>query len=83
LERFDVQPGFFMTALYIEALAAIAVSLSVLLAGVMPSHHLIRQFADLFDISAPADLAGPFRFPSRRNRLRASQDGETARRWRS
>jgi steroid 5-alpha reductase family enzyme len=33
LETFFVQPGFFMTALYLEALAAIAVSLSVLMAG--------------------------------------------------
>jgi hypothetical protein len=28
LERFDVQPGFFMTVLALEALAAIAASLS-------------------------------------------------------
>jgi steroid 5-alpha reductase family enzyme len=33
LETFFVQPGFFMTVLYLEALAAIAVSLSVLMAG--------------------------------------------------
>jgi steroid 5-alpha reductase family enzyme len=33
LERFDVQPGFFMTVLYLGALAAIALSLSVLMAG--------------------------------------------------
>jgi steroid 5-alpha reductase family enzyme len=33
LERFDVQPGFFMTALYLEALVAIAASLAVLMAG--------------------------------------------------
>jgi steroid 5-alpha reductase family enzyme len=33
LETFFVQPGFFMTALYLEALAAIAVSLSILMAG--------------------------------------------------
>ena len=32
-KRCDVQPGFFMAALYLEALAAIAVSLSVLMAG--------------------------------------------------
>jgi cyclopropane-fatty-acyl-phospholipid synthase len=43
-----------MTALYLEALVAIAASLSVLMAGawggVMPSHHLIRQYADLFGV---------------------------------
>jgi len=33
LEMRDVQPGFFMAALYFHALAAIAVSLSVLMAG--------------------------------------------------
>jgi steroid 5-alpha reductase family enzyme len=33
LERFDVQPGFFMTVLYLGALAAIALSLSLLMAG--------------------------------------------------
>ncbi|KRQ95048.1 hypothetical protein CQ10_33405 [Bradyrhizobium valentinum] len=30
MERFDVQPGFFMTVLDLEALAAIAASLSAL-----------------------------------------------------
>jgi len=33
LEKLFVQPGIFMTVLYLEALAAIAVSLSVLMAG--------------------------------------------------
>jgi steroid 5-alpha reductase family enzyme len=33
LETLFVQPGFFMTVLYLEAPAAIAVSLSVLMAG--------------------------------------------------
>ena len=33
METFFVQPGFFMTAVYLGALAAIAVSLSVLMAG--------------------------------------------------
>jgi steroid 5-alpha reductase family enzyme len=33
LQRFDVQPGFFMSALYLEALGGIAASLSVLMAG--------------------------------------------------
>jgi steroid 5-alpha reductase family enzyme len=33
LETLFVQPGFFMTVLYLEVLAAIAVSLSVLMAG--------------------------------------------------
>jgi steroid 5-alpha reductase family enzyme len=33
LETLFVQPGFFMTVLYLEALAAIAVSLSVLMLG--------------------------------------------------
>jgi len=33
LERFDVQPGFFMSALYLEALRGNAASLSVLMAG--------------------------------------------------
>ena len=33
METFFVQPGFFMTVLYLEALAAIAVSLSILMAG--------------------------------------------------
>jgi hypothetical protein len=33
LQRFDVQPGFFMSALYLEALAGNAASLSVLMAG--------------------------------------------------
>jgi hypothetical protein len=32
LQRFDVQPGFFMSALYLEALGGIAASLSVLMA---------------------------------------------------
>ena len=53
--------------------------------GVMPSHHLIRQYADLFEVEKEwrwsgaalsayrAGLAGQFRFPSRRNRARASQ----------
>src|SRR6476619_1742830 len=33
LERFDVQPGFFMTISSLEALVAIAASLSILMAG--------------------------------------------------
>jgi steroid 5-alpha reductase family enzyme len=33
LQRFDVQPGFFMSALYLEALGGIVASLSVLMAG--------------------------------------------------
>jgi len=33
LETRDVQPGFFMAPLYFQTLAAIAVSLSVLMAG--------------------------------------------------
>jgi steroid 5-alpha reductase family enzyme len=33
LQRFDVQPGFFMSALYLEALRGNAASLSVLMAG--------------------------------------------------
>jgi steroid 5-alpha reductase family enzyme len=32
LQRFDVQPGFFMSALYLEVLGGIAASLSVLMA---------------------------------------------------
>jgi steroid 5-alpha reductase family enzyme len=33
LQRFDVQPGFFMSALYLEARRGNAASLSVLMAG--------------------------------------------------
>jgi hypothetical protein len=33
LERFDVQPGFFMTVSYLEAQMAVAASLSALMAG--------------------------------------------------
>jgi steroid 5-alpha reductase family enzyme len=33
LQRFNVQPGFFMTVLYLKALVAIAASLAVLMAG--------------------------------------------------
>jgi steroid 5-alpha reductase family enzyme len=33
LQRFNVQPGFFMTTLHPEALVAVAASLAVLMAG--------------------------------------------------